>query len=500
MKWHPTLARLCTAVNTVVLLVFAFVGGLFPFGFVVYHLSDSALREPGMPRAAVWMHQRLSPKHDAWARARMASDRPGQLTTADLAGTEWPLFGSVFYLWTTEALQQAHKAEDAAVPVPSSVYAAEAIESATTLVLDPGHAEWVRRHWGNSYLDQQNAFYRMLILSAATSHRELTGETTYAALLEYQSWALVQELSAAPFGLIEDYPGECYPGDVMAVVAAVSRSGQPVPGGADGFRARALRAFESPALDPLNLPPYQVASRTGQPIGPSRGCSNSYLVFLAADVYPALAVQWYDLYEEHFWQQRAGVAGFREYPRSMPEHDWELGDLDAGPIIGGFGMAASAFGVAAARSVGRYDHAYPLAAQMLAASWPLPDGTLLLPRILSNSIDAPHLGEACILYNLTRQPAEGMPITTGGRIPLLVYAILAAYLLGAMVLMLAAWQRAWPVLRSSQPRIPFVWVQAPVWAALFAGGVVLFVLGHHAAGLMVLVLSQLFPRIRTQAA
>ena len=45
-------------------------------------------------------------------------------------------------------------------------------------------------------------------------------------------------------------------------------------------------------------------------------------------------------------------------------------DVDSGPV-------------GAARANGRFDHAYPLSAEMLFACWPLPDGTLLFPRILS---------------------------------------------------------------------------------------------------------------------
>ena len=46
--------------------------------------------------------------------------------------------------------------------------------------------------------------------------------------------------------------------------------------------------------------------------------------------------------------------------------------MDAGPVIHGFGFAASGFGLAAARAHGRFDHAYPLSLEMIALSWPLP--------------------------------------------------------------------------------------------------------------------------------
>ena len=70
--------------------------------------------------------------------------------------------------------------------------------------------------------------------------------------------------------------------------------------------------------------------------------------------------------------------------------------------------------------------AYKLSAQALAASWPLPNGTLLAPRILSRAVSAPYLGESATLFALTRRaqfPSRG-PVST--HLPAVVYAILAA--------------------------------------------------------------------------
>ncbi|MEI9999985.1 MAG: hypothetical protein WDO13_12925 [Verrucomicrobiota bacterium] len=60
------------------------------------------------------------------------------------------------------------------------------------------------------------------------------------------------------------------------------------------------------------------------------------------------------------------------------------------------------------------DEAAPLTGEMLACSWTLTDGTLLLPRALAWGTDAPYLGEAGILFCLTRQPIAGIqgPATT----------------------------------------------------------------------------------------
>ena len=135
----------------------------------------------------------------------------------------------------------------------------------------------------------------------------------------------------------------------------------------------------------------------------------------APELWPAQARQWYDLYDRFFWQERITAFGFREYPKDVPRSDWTM-DVDAGPVIAGHGVAASAFGVGAARKNGRFDHAYPLAAEMLVTVGELPKGVLAIPRLLSNLSDAPLLGEAAILWQLSIQPEKGFPVKTGGSI------------------------------------------------------------------------------------
>ncbi|MDP1830039.1 MAG: hypothetical protein Q8L48_42645 [Archangium sp.] len=79
-----------------------------------------------------------------------------------------------------------------------------------------------------------------------------------------------------------------------------------------------------------------------------RGCAQSYLTRYLGEVDPQLAAKWWDAYREHFIVRLGGVVGFREWPRGVERK----GDVDSGPIILGIGTAASAFGIAAAKSQG----------------------------------------------------------------------------------------------------------------------------------------------------
>ena len=108
------------------------------------------------------------------------------------------------------------------------------------------------------------------------------------------------------------------------------------------------------------------------------------MLIWAPELWPQTARDWYEKYEDQFWQQDRLFAGFREFSKGVDLGKLIFADVDAGPIINGYGAAACAFGIGAARSMGRFDHAYPLAAEAIVGSWPLPNGTLVVPRMLSN--------------------------------------------------------------------------------------------------------------------
>lgn len=490
--YAPRAATVCRYGNAIIAIGLAFYFFLIPFAILVDAVSDSALRYPGIPHFAERLHRSLTPKYERWARERIGSGAATKLGIEEISATEWPLFGSVFYLWATEELQKDWEFAGENRGIAPAVYARDAIDAATALVLDEGHAAWVKEHWGDDYLHKQNCFYRMLLISAATSHEQLLGTGEHLDLLRDQVESLSTEIDASPIGLIEDYPYECYPGDVMMAVAAIRRADAVLGTDHSAFVQRAFRAFDDERFDETGLPPYAASAEDGKLSTCARGCSNSYVLIAAPELWPETAREWYARCEEHFWQRKAWAAGFREFPKGPYSVNW-YADVDSGPVIAGYGAAASAFGIAAARANGRFDHAYPLAAEALVASWPLPDGTLLVPRILSNLADAPYLGEAAMLYCLTRQPVEGVEATTGGRMPPLVYIGLAAYpivgllIVGDSLLRVRRWRRS--------PRgVPSAGAQLGVWAVLLATGVLLGILVSWVYGLPAILIAQLLPR------
>ena len=433
---------------------------LVPAGELVWDLRDPGLRSGQAPRFAFRWHRALSPKYERWARDRVQSGNAAQLSTGDIAGTEWPLFGSVFYLWATEALQDVAQEHPGLCPRPPSQYARGAIEAAAALVADPGHAGWVKQHWGENYLEKENLFYRMLLISALTSYQKLLGDAKYEEPLRRQVESLAKELDESPHGLLDDYPGQCYPVDVVPAIAAIRRADAVLGTDHSQFVARAIRGFQDERLDRhTGLPAYVVDSKTGRAEDSARGVGLSFMLTWAPQLWPQTAQDWYAGYERQFWQEGLFFAGFREFPKDIDVGWLNMSDVDAGPVVAGYGVAASAFGIGAARAMGRMDHAYKLAAQALVASWPLPDGTLLAPRVLSNVSDAPYLGEAATLFALTRRPVVQAQSGVKMRLPMLVHlgvlALLALgiYEIAASVLKLRRWRRGNARRYVPQPRL-----------------------------------------------
>jgi hypothetical protein len=486
-------AAICRYGNAGVIIFLALYFFFIPFGLMICYLTDPGLRGEGIPRLALHLHRRLSPKYEKWARHRIASGRARELDIEDIAGTEWPVFGSAFYLWATESIQQAWEKDKSILPTAPGVYAAGAIEAATGLVTDPNHASWVKEHWGQNYLHQENVFYRMLIISAATSYHTLLGGEKYLSLLRDQVETLSEELDESPLGLLDDYPKQCYPTDVVAAIAAINRAGAVLGMDYSAFVKRSIRGFQGQLVDSTGLPPYN-ADSTACCIGIARGCSSQWGLVWAPQLWPETAKTWYQSFEEHFWQKRWTAVGFREFARGTTDSDWYI-DVDSGPVIAGFGAAASAFGLGAARANGRFDHAYPLSAELIAMVWPLADGTLFIPRILSNATDAPYLGEAAILFTLTRMPAEGTEIKPASNLPGCVYWVLIAFLAAGILPVLAslAALRSWRK-RTLPGSAPFARTQLALWVILVVAGIVVGFTHSMILGLLLLLLGQFLPR------
>jgi len=484
----------CIYVNVVLLIALAFYFFFYPAVIIVRDLNDPGLKSGETPpRFAYSWHRSLSKKYEKWARERVASGTAADMSVQDISGTEWPVFGTVFYLWATESLQEAWEKDSSLARVAPNEYARGAIEASAALVSDPNHAGWVQKHWGDDYLTQENLFYRMLLISGLTSYQKLTDDDKYESLLREQTESLANELDQSPYGLLDDYPGQCYPVDILPAIAAIHRADEVLDTDHTEFVQRAIRAFQGNAVDGLTgLPTYIADSRTGQGYGPARGVGITFMLIWAPQLWEEESLDWYARYDHHFWQREWATAGFREFSKELSGSEWFI-DVDAGPVLNGYGTAASAFGIGTARTYGRFDQAYPLSAEALAAGWPLPDGTLLGPRIFSNLSDAPYVGETALLFSFTRPPIVEGGKPADGYIPAAVYFGILFYLVcgGSLVwravFLLERWKRL------ADAPIPQPKFQLILWVTLFAVGLIMLIFFNKAVGILLLFLTQTLP-------
>jgi hypothetical protein len=484
--------RLILCFNSVLVLILAFFFYLYPVGRGLLSMHDRALSSPGIPKVAWRLYRNLTPRYAKWATDRVASGTAAQLSTENISGTEWPLFGSVFYLWAMENIQNAWDKGDHTTGREPRAFAKDAIVAASELVIDPKHASWVQKHWGTNYLTKENVFYRMLLISALTSREKLLHDGAHFAMLRDQVESFAHELDTCKSGLLDDYPAQCFPGDVMAAVAAIHRADAVLGSDHSAFVRRELRAFIGGKNNRLELPPYSAAAHDGTTIEEARGCGNAYVLLTSPELWPDQAKAWLDRQDRYFWQERLTFLGYREFSKDFPNRDWFM-DVDAGPVVAGFGVSACAFGVGGARKCGRFDRVYPLSLEMLATCWELPNGVLAGPRLLSNATDAPLLGEAAILWLLTVQPQEGFPILHGGSVPGFIFVVFGP------ILIVGCW-RTWEAVRtfrrasrSAEPEVPNAGLQVALWAGFLVAALALLWTHLWWVGLLFLIAALVLP-------
>jgi len=391
---------------------------IYPSVIISMVILDSELRTTGQSVLVPHWFKSTTGRFHSWATDYLESQTAGSLHHNDVAATEWPIFGSVFFLVTAEDLLAGGWVD------PTQGRLLEAMDKAAEIVASPITATWVRTKWGDTYLEQENVFYRMLLILGLSSYENSTGNTQYHEMMSRQRQSLARELTEAPLHLRDDYPDECYPTDVLWAVAAIQRAAQ-LDGTNHTQLARSLMTtFNGPIRAVEGLPAFQVDAKSGQILQNARGCGNSGILQFAAELDPPLASLWYHNYESQFWKDTGWMAGFSELPNGS---DPTFMDVDSGPVLLGLGSVASAFGIGAAKTVGRIDHAAPLTMEAVACSWPTPFGFLVPGFLGKMAADSGCLGEVALLFSMTR-PAYGVervPFT--GHAPGVVWILLFVY-------------------------------------------------------------------------
>jgi hypothetical protein len=160
---------------------------------------------------------------------------------------------------------------------------------------------------------------------------------------------LVRRLGRAPFGLIETYPGEAYPADVAAALAAIELYPRRAPGVHRAVIDKVAAAFRERWVDPASGLLFQAGdARSGRPAGPPRASGTALAAYFLSYADPALARQIFAAVARTQQASLLGFGGIREYAPGQGGS----GDIDSGPVIFGVSISATGFALAGARASG----------------------------------------------------------------------------------------------------------------------------------------------------
>jgi len=163
-------------------------------------------------------------------------------------------------------------------------------------------------------MKQPQCFYRVLLIGCLSSHHALTGSDEHLPLLKSVTNALAADIDASPVGLLDDYPGQCFPCDVAGAIAMIENA---APAFGEVRHAWARQAFARMMESfPDGLPSYMAVAATGKSQGPSRGCTNGFFFTYSVQLAPDRSAQWYRKYTENFWQENSFLAGWREFSKN----------------------------------------------------------------------------------------------------------------------------------------------------------------------------------------
>ncbi|MEZ4410646.1 MAG: hypothetical protein R3A52_29810 [Polyangiales bacterium] len=225
--------------------------------------------------------------------------------------------------------------------------------------------------------------------------RLVGGDDRYDALRTRLAAALADALDASGGAPIRSYPSLRWSFDTVPALLALRL--HDVSRGTRDHDARIDRALAwmDAHLDPATgLPGSRMALDGDAFTDRPRGSDLGLRIALLAQLDPARARAMYARFVEHFGRSVMGVPAFAEWPEGLVREP----DGDSGPVVMGVGVAATGFGLAAARATGDASRARSLRgaiSQLPAFLAAL--GRPVDPRWVTGSLT----GDAAVLFGLT---------------------------------------------------------------------------------------------------
>lgn len=228
-----------------------------------------------------------------------------------------------------------------------------AMARSTAALLTPDMRAFGTSAWGSDALaslddDAPRDAWLCYVAAALSAHRAVDPSFEPVELHDRIVAALTRRIARAPNGLLETYPGETYPADVSACIAAIAidarrRGEDPAPmvtAWSDGLAAA--------ALDPESG--YLAQSMNGGVPGAPRGSGTAFVGYFLGLSGSSLPSTLWDGGLARGERTLVGFGAIREHGR-----DDDGGDIDSGPVILGVSVSATGFSLGVARQRGDRD-------------------------------------------------------------------------------------------------------------------------------------------------
>ncbi|MEM1032219.1 MAG: hypothetical protein AAGN82_17860 [Myxococcota bacterium] len=216
---------------------------------------------------------------------------------------------------------------------------------------EPDVAAFDTGKWGRAALDDLDgdaghAAY-LGYYGLALTFRSGLGAHPLASRAEAVADALARRL--AQEDVIETYPGERYPVDNAAGVAAVALKAQNRHHARPHVVARWLEVMDERFVDPTSGLLVQSVRADGTRLDVPRGSGTALASYFLSFVDAARSRALYEAAMASLGDRVLGFGALREYPDGGRTGD---GDIDSGPLIAGFSIAATGFALAGAKRFG----------------------------------------------------------------------------------------------------------------------------------------------------
>ncbi|MBX3222810.1 MAG: hypothetical protein KF795_20015 [Labilithrix sp.] len=260
------------------------------------------------------------------------------------------------------------------------------METCLDAMLEPRVRVFEDKAWGNDALasvdaapgspeDRGHVAYLGYSGLALSLHRMLRPSSRFVDREEAIARALERRIEASPTGFVETYPGEVYPVDNTAALAALALHTRATGGAPSPALRRGLAAVQRSGVDPATgLLVQAVTVADAAPRDAARASGTALAAYFLSFADEPTSRSLFHALEKSQFRTVLGFGGMMEYP---PGKRGGRGDVDSGPVFLGFGVSASGFALGASRVHGDRETFTALYATAQLFGAPLDeDGTL----------------------------------------------------------------------------------------------------------------------------